>query len=231
VLDAVVQVRKALGGSVPLIGFSGSPFTLACYMVEGRGGTDFALLKTMLYKRPELLHQILAVNARAVTAYLNAQIEHGAQAVMLFDTWGGLLSHRAFREFSLAYINEVVAGLRKAHEGEAVPSIVFTKGGGLWLQAIAECGCDALGVDWTVDLARARSQVGAHMALQGNMDPLVLMSSPGSIRDEAARVLAEYGNGPGHVFNLGHGVSQHTPPEHVRALIDAVHELSRPYHL
>ena len=231
VLDAVAQVRKALDGSVPLIGFSGSPFTLACYMVEGRGGTDFASLKAMLYQRPELLHQILTVNTRAVIAYLNAQIEHGAQAVMLFDTWGGLLSHRAFQEFSLTYIREVMAGLRRVHAGEAVPSIVFTKGGGVWLQALAECGCDALGIDWTVDLGRARAQVGTTVALQGNMDPMVLMGAPGVIRDEAARVLAEYGAGPGHVFNLGHGISQLTPPEHVQALIDAVHELSHPYHL
>ncbi len=230
VLDAVAQVRKALDGSIPLIGFSGSPFTLACYMVEGRGGTDFALLKTMLYQRPELLHRILSVNARAVTAYLNAQIEHGAQAVMLFDTWGGLLSHSAFHEFSLNYIREVLTGLHKAHAGQRVPSIVFTKGGGLWLEGIAASGCDALGVDWTIDLGIARTRVGQQVALQGNLDPAVLMSSPAVIRDEAAKVLASFGAGPGHVFNLGHGVSQHTSPEHVQALVDAVHELSRPYH-
>jgi uroporphyrinogen decarboxylase len=230
VLAAVAQVRKALDGSIPLIGFSGSPFTLACYMVEGRGGTDFAALKTMLYQRPELLHRILSVNARAVTAYLNAQIEHGAQAVMLFDTWGGLLSHRAFHEFSLNYMRQVLAGVHKEHAGQSVPSIVFTKGGGLWLESIAACGCDALGVDWTSDIGIARERVGRKVALQGNLDPAVLMSSPAVVRDEAAKVLASFGDGSGHVFNLGHGVSQHTPPEHVKALVDAVHELSPPYH-
>jgi uroporphyrinogen decarboxylase len=231
VLEAVSQVRKALGESVPLIGFAGSPFTLACYMVEGRSGTDFAVIKTMLYQRPDLLHRILAVNAAAVTAYLNAQIEHGAQAVMLFDTWGGILSHAAFHEFSLAYMREVLDGLHRSHAGERVPTIVFTKGGGLWLESIAAAGCDALGLDWTVDLARARARVGASVALQGNLDPASLASSVSVIRNEAAKVLASFGAGTGHVFNLGHGISQHTEPAHVQALVDAVHELSRPYHV
>jgi len=230
VLDAVAQIRTALDGEIPLIGFAGSPFTLACYMVEGRGGTDFSTLKRMLYQRPELLHRILDVTADAVTSYLNAQIEHGAQAVMLFDTWGGTLSHAAYEEFSLRYLVRVVAGLRAEHAQAHVPSIVFTKGGGLWLQSIAACGCDAVGIDWTMDIGVARALVGSRVALQGNLDPAVMLSSPAVIRTEAARVLESYGAGPGHIFNLGHGISQHTPPDHVQALVEAVHELSRPYH-
>lgn len=231
VLDAVAQCRKALAGEVPLIGFSGSPFTLACYMIEGRSGTDFSTLKNMLYSRPELLHHILAVNAAAVTSYLNAQVANGAQALMLFDTWGGALSQAAYNEFSLHYMTQVVSGLRREHEGQQVPVIVFTKGGGLWLENIAASGCDALGLDWTIDIGTARQRVGSRVALQGNLDPAVLMSSPDVIREQAGQVLASFGAGPGHVFNLGHGISQFTPPEHVRALVDAVHELSRPYHV
>jgi uroporphyrinogen decarboxylase len=231
VLDTVAQVRKALAGRIPLIGFSGSPFTLACYMVEGRGGTDFAQLKAMLYRRPELLHALLAVNTHAVAAYLNAQIEQGAQAVMLFDSWGGILAHDAYHEFSLRYLREVIATLHKQYAGELVPSIVFTRGGGMWLESIAASGCDAIGVDWTVELGAARARVGDKVALQGNLDPAVLMSAPDVIRAQAAKVLKSFGAGPGHVFNLGHGISQHTPPEHVQALVDAVHGLSRPYHI
>lgn len=231
VLDAVAQCRKALAGEVPLIGFSGSPFTLACYMIEGRSGTDFSTLKNMLYSRPELLHHILAVNAAAVTSYLNAQVANGAQALMLFDTWGGALSQAAYNEFSLHYMTQVVSGLRREHEGQRVPVIVFTKGGGLWLENIAASGCDALGLDWTIDIGTARQRVGSRVALQGNLDPAVLMSSPDVIREQAGQVLASFGAGPGHVFNLGHGISQFTPPEHVQALVDAVHELSRPYHV
>lgn len=230
VLDAVSQCRKALAGELPLIGFSGSPFTLACYMVEGRGGTEFALTKTMLYERPELLHKILEVNTTAIIAYLNAQIEHGAQAVMLFDTWGGALSHAAYQEFSLQYLHRIMSGLHREFAGERVPSIVFTKGGGLWIERIAQIGCDAVGLDWTVDIGSARRRVGDRVALQGNLDPAILFTSPAVIRREAGAVLAAYGRGSGHVFNLGHGVSQHTPPDHVAALIDAVHELSVPYH-
>jgi uroporphyrinogen decarboxylase len=230
VFDAVAQCRKALAGSVPLIGFSGSPFTLACYMVEGRSGTDFATLKKMLYGRPDLLHRILSVTAASVTAYLNAQIEHGAQAVMLFDTWGGSLSHAAYAEFSLSYMTQVVGGLKREQGGERVPVIVFTKGGGLWLESIAACGCDALGLDWTIDIGAARRRVGDRVALQGNLDPAVMMTSPEIIRQQAGNVLAAYGAGSGHVFNLGHGISQFTPPEHVEALVDAVHQLSAPYH-
>ncbi|MBI4192313.1 MAG: uroporphyrinogen decarboxylase [Betaproteobacteria bacterium] len=230
VLDTVRQVRRALAGSVPLIGFSGSPFTLACYMIEGQGSSDFASAKKMLYERPDLLHHILTVNAAAVTAYLNAQIDAGAQAVMVFDTWGGVLSHAAFHEFSLTYTARVVAGLTRTHEGVRVPSIVFTKGGGGWLESIAATGCDAVGLDWTVDIGAARARIGARVALQGNLDPAVLLSTPQAIEREAGAILERYGRGGGHVFNLGHGISQHTPPEHVSALIEAVHGLSGGYH-
>jgi uroporphyrinogen decarboxylase len=230
VLDAVAQIRKALANEVPLIGFSGSPFTLACYMIEGRGGTEFALVKRMLYTRPDLLHRVLDVNARAVSAYLNAQIEAGAQAVMLFDTWGGALSHAAYHEFSLRYLEQIVQGLKRTHQGQTVPRVVFTKGGGVWLESIARIGADAVGLDWTVDIGEARRRVGDQVALQGNLDPAVLFATPQVVRAEAAKVLAAFGPGSGHVFNLGHGISQHTPPENVAALVDAVHELSQPLH-
>lgn len=230
VMDAVLEIRKALDNRVPLIGFSGSPFTLACYMVEGRGGTEFREIKTMLYQRPELLHHILDVNAKAVIAYLNAQIESGAQTVMIFDTWGGALSHSAYKEFSLRYIQQIIAGLKREHDGARIPSIVFTKGGGLWLEAIADIGCDAVGLDWTIDIGDARRRVGNKVALQGNLDPSVLFASPEVITAEVAKVLASYGNGSGHVFNLGHGISQFTPPENAAALVDAVHTLSREFH-
>jgi uroporphyrinogen decarboxylase len=230
VLDAVSQSRKALAGSVPLIGFSGSPFTLACYMVEGRGGTDFRTLKTMLYQRPDLLHHILETNCRAVIAYLNAQIEAGAQAVMIFDTWGGTLGTAEYREFSLEYMQRILAGLKREHDGMRVPSILFTKGGGGWLEAIAASGCDAVGVDWTLDLAAARARLGSRVALQGNLDPMVLLAGTDATRKGVAATLASFGRGSGHIFNLGHGISQFTPPESVSALVDAVHELSRAYH-
>jgi uroporphyrinogen decarboxylase len=230
VMDAVSEIRKALDNRVPLIGFSGSPFTLACYMVEGRGGTEFREIKTMLYQRPELLHHILDVNAKAVIAYLNAQIESGAQTVMIFDTWGGALSHSAYKEFSLRYIQQIIAGLKREHDGARIPSIVFTKGGGLWLEAIADIGCDAVGLDWTIDIGDARRRVGNKVALQGNLDPSVLFASPEVITAEVAKILASYGNGSGHVFNLGHGISQFTPPENAAALVDAVHTLSRKFH-
>ena len=230
VLDAVRQCRQALAGSVPLIGFSGSPFTLACYMIEGRGSSDFASVKKMLYRRPDLLHRILDVNATAVTDYLNAQIEAGAQAVMIFDTWGGMLSHAAYLEFSLEYMKRIVASLVREREGRRVPSIIFTKGGGGWLERIADSGCDAVGLDWTVDIGAARARVGARVALQGNLDPAVLLSSPEAVRREAERVLEGFGRGSGHVFNLGHGISQHTPPEHVSALIETVRGSSARYH-
>ena len=222
VLDAVRQCRQALAGSVPLIGFSGSPFTLACYMIEGKGSSDFASVKKMLYLRPDLLHKILSVNTVAVTDYLNAQIEAGAEIVMIFDTWGGMLSHAAYHEFSLAYMQKIVAGLKREHGGQRVPKIIFTKGGGGWLESIADTGCDGIGLDWTVDIGLARARVGSRVALQGNLDPAVLLSSPEAVQREAVAVMKRFGSGPGHVFNLGHGISQHTPPEHVSALIEAV---------
>jgi uroporphyrinogen decarboxylase len=230
VLDTVSQVRRALANEVPLIGFSGSPFTLACYMVEGRGSADFRMIKTLLYNRPELLHHILEINCQAVSAYLNAQIEAGAQAVMLFDTWGGVLGPAEYREFSLAYMQRVLETLKREHDGERVPSILFTKGGGMWLEAIAASGCDAVGLDWTVDIGAARSRVGKRVALQGNLDPAALLAGPDAARSGAAAVLAGFGRGSGHVFNLGHGVSQFTAPENVAALVETVHELSPAYH-
>jgi uroporphyrinogen decarboxylase len=230
VLDTVSQVRRSLAGSVPLIGFSGSPFTLACYMIEGRGSSDFATVKKMLYERPDLLHRILEINTQAVITYLNAQIEAGAQAVMLFDTWGGMLSHAAYHEFSLAYLRRIIAGLTREREGLRVPNIVFTKGGGGWLENIAAIGCDAVGLDWTVDIGAARARVGMRVALQGNLDPAILLSSAQVVQREAAAILASYGKGNGHVFNLGHGISQHTPPENVAALIETVRTTSVAYH-
>lgn len=230
VMDAVAEIRRALGNSVPLIGFSGSPFTLACYMIEGGASDDFRTIKAMLYDRPDLLHHVLEVNAGAVTAYLNAQIESGAQAVMIFDTWGGALSHRAYREFSLAYMERIVDGLIREHAGARIPSIVFTKGGGQWLEEIAAIGCDAVGLDWTTDIGAARNRVGDKVALQGNLDPVALFAQPEKIAQEACAILDAYGPGSGHVFNLGHGISQFTPPEHVAALVNAVHEHSRKLH-
>jgi len=230
VTDAVASIRKALDGRVPLIGFSGSPFTLACYMIEGGGSADFRHVKAMLYSRPELLHHILDVNARAVTEYLNAQIAAGAQAVQIFDTWGGALTLPAYREFSLAYMQQIVAGLTREADGRRVPVIVFTKGGGQWLEDIAAIGADAVGLDWSTDIGQARARVGDQVALQGNFDPNALFGSPESIEREAARILAAYGHGSGHVFNLGHGISQFADPAHAGALVEAVHRLSRPYH-
>ncbi len=230
VMDAVSQIRRTLDNRVPLIGFSGSPFTLACYMVEGAGSSDFRQIKSMLYQRPDLLHHILSINAQAVTAYLNAQIESGAQAVMIFDTWGGALSHAAYPEFSLRYMTQVLAGLKREHGGERIPSIVFTKGGGLWLESIADSGCDAVGLDWTVDIGEARRRVGHKVALQGNLDPAVLFAGPEVIAEKVDEILSGFGMGDGHVFNLGHGISQYTPPENALALVDAVHALSRKYH-
>jgi len=234
VFDAVTSIRKALDGRVPLIGFSGSPWTLACYMVEGGGSDDYRLVKSLMYARPDLMHQLLAVNADAVAAYLNAQIEAGAQAVMVFDSWGGVLADGAFQVFSLAYTARVLAQLKREHDGQPVPRIVFTKGGGLWLDAMRELDCDVLGVDWTVHLGRARQIVGDRKALQGNLDPNVLFAPPQRIEEQVAAVLEAFGpphmgpgTGPTHVFNLGHGISQHTPPEHVQVLVEAVRRRSR----
>jgi len=232
VTDAVREIRRALTDGqgrqrVPLIGFSGSPWTLACYMVEGGGSDDFRTVKAMLYARPDLMHRILAINAQAVAAYLNAQIEAGAQAVMIFDTWGGALADGVFQRFSLHYIGEVVRGLKREHDGARVPVVTFTKGGGQWLEAIADVGVDAVGLDWTTDLALARTRVGDRVALQGNLDPTVLFAPPAAIRAEARAILGRFGSHPGHVFNLGHGISQFTPPEHVAELVDEVHQASR----
>lgn len=230
VLDAVRQIRRALDGSVPLIGFSGSPWTLACYMVEGGASEDYRTVKTLLYTRPDLMHRILEVTTQAVTDYLNAQIEAGAQAVMLFDSWGGVLAEEAFKTFSLPYLARIVAGLRREAEGRIVPSIVFTKGGGVWLEDLASIGADAVGLDWTMDIGRARALVGDKVALQGNLDPAILFAPPDVVVREACKVLEAFGRGPGHVFNLGHGISQHTPPEHVAALVHAVQTESVKYH-
>ncbi len=234
VFDAVKSIRKALDGKVPLIGFSGSPWTLASYMVEGAGSDDYRLIKAMLYSRPDLMHRILDINAQAVTAYLNAQIDAGAQAVMVFDSWGGVLADGAFQEFSLNYTRRVVAGLKREAEGRRVPVIVFTKGGGLWLEEIAAAGADVVGLDWTMNLAKARARVGHQVALQGNLDPNVLFAPPDAVAREAVKVLESFGRPQradggwdGHIFNLGHGISQFTPPEHVTSLVEAVHAHSR----
>ena len=230
VTDAVAVIRRELDGRVPLIGFSGSPWTLATYMVEGQSSKDFAKIKCMMFSDPALLHQLLSVLAESVISYLNAQIAAGAQAVMVFDTWGGALSPENYRNFSLEYMQRIVAGLTRENEGRKVPVVLFTKGGGQWLEHIAATGCDAIGVDWTTDLSDARARVGDQVALQGNMDPCALYCEPARIREEVAKVLASYGDGPGHVFNLGHGIHPAIPPEHAGAFVDAVHELSRPYH-
>ncbi|MEI2416007.1 uroporphyrinogen decarboxylase [Orrella sp. JC864] len=232
VFDAVSVIRRELQGRVPLIGFAGSPWTIACYMVEGRGSDDYRQIKSMLYARPDLLHRMLEINAQATAQYLNAQIEAGAQAVMIFDSWGGVLADGLFQQFSLAYTRKVVAGLVRERDARPVPVIVFTKGGGLWLEEIAACGCDAVGVDWTVNLAQARRRVDDRVALQGNLDPMTLFGGEAAVRAQARRVLDDYGpvGAGGHVFNLGHGISQHTPPEAVAWLVDEVHAYSAALH-
>jgi uroporphyrinogen decarboxylase len=230
VMDAVRVIRRELRGSVPLIGFSGSPWTLATYMVEGGGSKGFCRIKRMLFAEPALLHRLLDTTARAVTLYLNAQIAAGAQAVMIFDTWGGVLSTPAYEEFSLTYMQQIMAGLIREYDGRRVPVILFTKGGGPWLELMAETGADALGVDWTQELGDARRRVGSRAALQGNLDPCTLYAPPTVIRAEVARTLASFGQGSGHVFNLGHGIHPDIPPEHAAAMIAAVHELSPAYH-
>ncbi|PLY43534.1 uroporphyrinogen decarboxylase [Janthinobacterium sp. ROICE36] len=230
VFKAVTQIRTELNGRVPLIGFSGSPWTLACYMVEGGGSKEFHTIKKMLYNRPDLMHHILAINATSVAQYLNAQIDAGAQAVMIFDSWGGALADGAYQEFSLAYMQQVMAQLKRDKDGVKIPAIVFTKGGGQWIEQIADIGADAVGLDWTVNLTRARQLVGHKVGLQGNLDPAILFASPEQIRAEVAKVLHAFGApsaGTGHVFNLGHGISQFTPPESVEAMVEAVHSLSR----
>lgn len=230
VTDAVKTIRRELNGRVPLIGFSGSPWTLATYMVEGGSSKDFRQCKAMAFNQPEVMHQLLSVLADSVTEYLNAQILAGAQAVQIFDTWGGSLSHAAYQEFSLAYMQRIVNGLIKEHEGRKVPVILFTKGGGQWLELIAATGCDALGLDWTTDIGQARARVGDKVALQGNMDPTMLYASQARIREEVSSILASYGKGPGHIFNLGHGITPEVDPAHAGAFIESVHELSNKYH-
>ena len=228
VTDAVRTIRRELNNRVPLIGFSGSPFTLACYMVEGGSSKDFSTIKKMMYARPDLLHRILDVNARAVTEYLNAQVRAGAQALQIFDTWGGALADGCFEEFSLKYMQRIIEGLIRENDGERVPVIVFTKGGGAWLEAMSKCGCDCVGVDWTVNLTKARARTGDKVSLQGNLDPMVLFAGEEAIRREVRRVIDSFGtvgNG-GHVFNLGHGISQFTDPEAVAVMVDEVHKYS-----
>ena len=240
VFDAVSSIRKALHGRVPLIGFSGSPWTLACYMVEGGGSDDYRLVKSLMYSRPDLMHRILAINADSVAAYLNAQIDAGAQAVMVFDSWGGVLADGAFQTFSLAYTERVLAQLKRSHDGHIIPRIVFTKGGGLWLPDMKDLDCEVLGLDWTMNLGTARQLVGGipggpGKALQGNIDPHILFAPPEHIATEVRRVLDSFGRphtdgsttGPTHIFNLGHGISQFTPPDHVSALVEAVHSHSK----
>ncbi len=240
VFDAVTSIRKALNGRVPLIGFSGSPWTLACYMVEGAGSDDYRLVKSLMYSRPDLMHRILEINALSVAEYLNAQIDAGAQAVMIFDSWGGVMADGAFQQFSLKYTELVLSKLKKQHEGQQIPRIVFTKGGGLWLDEMGQLDCEVLGLDWTMNLGKARAMVGGQVggpgkALQGNIDPNVLFAPPQSIENEAVRVLDSFGQphtdtqqtGPTHIFNLGHGIHQHTPPEHVTALVETVHRHSK----
>jgi uroporphyrinogen decarboxylase len=230
VVDAVSLIRRELKGRVPLIGFAGSPWTVGTYMVEGGGSKTFAHIKGMMYANPALLHRMLDVVTRATTTYLNAQIEAGAQAVMVFDTWGGSLAPAQYREFSLEYMARIVAGLTREREGRRVPAVLFTKGGGRWLDQMAATGADALGVDWTTDLADARALTEGKVGLQGNLDPCVLYAPPETIREEVGRVLASYGTGHGHVFNLGHGIHPDVNPEHAGAMVAAVHELSPAYH-
>ncbi len=231
VVDAVRAIRSALAGSVPLIGFSGSPWTLATYMIEGGSSRDFPLAKTMAFNQPELMHQLLEVLADSVADYLQAQIEAGAQAVQIFDTWGGALSHSAYQEFSLAYMKRVVDKLPRESEGRRLPIILFTKNGGQWLEVMAETGADCLGLDWTTDIGGARSRVGDKVALQGNMDPAWLRAKPEAIREEVGKILASFGHGNGHIFNLGHGITPDINPDHVTAFVDAVQELSPQYHV
>jgi uroporphyrinogen decarboxylase len=230
VMDAVRTIRRELDGRVPLIGFSGSPWTLATYMVEGGSTKNFALSKGMMFDQPEVMHALLGKLADSVTSYLNAQIAAGAQAVMIFDTWGGTLTPFHYKAFSLAYMQRIVEGLTREADGRQVPVVLFTKGGGQWLEWMADTGCDALGLDWTTDIGEARRRVGDRVALQGNLDPSTLYASTDTIRQAVGDILASFGKGSGHVFNLGHGIHPEIDPEHAGAMIEAVHELSRPYH-
>lgn len=230
VLSAVSTIRKELNGSVPLIGFSGSPWTLACYMIEGGSSKDFRHIKTMMYNKPALMHLLLEKLTEVIIDYLNAQILSGVQAVQIFDTWGGCLSHSAYPLFSLSYMKKIINGLIREHEGRKVPLILFTKGSGTWLEDMADVGADCLGLDWSVDIAKARERVGKRVSLQGNLDPSILYASPKVIRREVKSILQSYGTGPGHVFNLGHGIHQFVDPENAKVFIEAVHEFSAEYH-
>ena len=230
VMNAVRTIRRELKGEVPLIGFSGSPWTLATYMVEGGSSKAFTKIKKMAFAEPAVLHALLQKLADSVTEYLNAQIAAGAQSVMIFDTWGGVLSPRDYKEFSLQYMARIVDGLTREAEGRKVPVTLFTKNGGMWLESIAATGCDAVGLDWTVDIGDARARIGDKVALQGNMDPSMLYAPAQRIRDEVSNILAGYGAGSGHVFNLGHGIHLDVPPENAGVFVNAVHELSKPYH-
>lgn len=230
VIDSVRLIKTNLQGKVPLIGFSGSPWTLATYMVEGKSSKSFQKVKSLMFEQPQLLHQMLDKLAQSVAAYLNAQIAAGADAVMVFDTWGGMLSHDDYLEFSLRYAQQVRQLLNTRQDGRQIPTILFTKGGGLWLEAMADSGYDALGLDWQTDIGQARLRVGDKVALQGNMDPITLYAGPDVIREKVSKVLQSYGNGSGHVFNLGHGILPDINPEHVKAMVDAVKELSPQYH-
>jgi uroporphyrinogen decarboxylase len=230
VIDAVSLIRRELHGRVPLIGFAGSPWTVGTYVVEGGSSKQFDRIKGMMYQDPSTLHRLLDTLAKATLLYLNAQIAAGAQAVMIFDTWGGVLTPSLYREFSLNYMAQILDGLTREADGRVVPRIIFTKGGGAWLAEMAKTQCDALGVDWTTDLATARRAVGDSKALQGNLDPSALYGSPESIRGQVGRVLESFGRGTGHVFNLGHGIHPNVPPENAAAMVAAVHELSPPYH-
>lgn len=230
VTDAVSLIRKELDGSVPLIGFAGSPWTLATYMVEGGSSKAFSKVKALLFEDPASAHVLMSKLADSVTAYLNAQIEAGAQAVMVFDSWGGALTTPHYKAFSLAYMQQIADQLIREKDGQKIPLILFTKGGGLWLQDIADTGCDAVGLDWSVDINSARQQIGDKVALQGNMDPAIMATNPDVIKQEAARILAGFGHGSGHVFNLGHGITPNITPENVAALVDAVHDVSAQYH-
>ncbi|KEQ18927.1 uroporphyrinogen decarboxylase [Endozoicomonas numazuensis] len=230
VMDAVRTIRTELNGRVPLIGFSGSPWTLATYMVEGGSSKDFRRIKAMMFDQPAVLSQLLDVLADSVIEYLNAQIKAGAQAVQIFDTWGGALSPECYKAFSLKYMEKIVSGLIREHEGRKVPVILFTKNGGQWLESMAATGADALGLDWTTDISDARQRVGDKVTLQGNMDPSVLYASPDRIRAEVAKILSDFGPGEGHVFNLGHGIHQFVEPDRAKVFVDAVHELSAQYH-
>lgn len=230
VSDAIRLTRRELNDRVPLIGFAGSPWTLATYMVEGGSSKNFSLIKAMLYRDPQLLHQLLQILAVSTIQYLNAQIQAGAQAIMLFDTWGGILTPSAYQIFSLAYMRTILQGLIREQAGQTIPTIIFTKGGGQWLTLQTEAGSNAIGLDWMTNINTARQQIGHQVALQGNMDPSLLLAEPTQIRAGVNEILQAYGHGPGHIFNLGHGITPDVPPEHVAILVDAVHELSLPYH-